>query len=106
MKYKYTKTMSEISGMGGGYEEACRKMVIAGLAYLDKRAEADPRFSTFKHIYGIVKAENKDAQELEDAMLKVVDDATGAMMQACVSHIMWIRKNGWKNYVKEMTDAK
>ena len=40
-KYVYTDNMSEISGFGGGYEAACRAMVVAGLEHLDANPQAD-----------------------------------------------------------------
>ena len=40
-------------------------------------------------------------------MFKAADnDCTGAMMQASMSHVMFILKNGWDKYVDEMTKKK
>lgn len=102
MSYEYTKEMREISGFGGSYEAACRAMVVAGLEWLDERAEADPKFSTYENIFGIIKSENDDAKALREVMSKAAnDDPTGAMMQATIGHVLWIKKNGWDKYCKD-----
>lgn len=103
MKYQFTENMQEISGMGGGYEKACRNMVIAGLEWFDKNPDADPKFEQFKNIYGITANENKDMKAMQDAMLKVCEGCSGAMMQATTNHVLFIKANGWDKYVEEMT---
>ena len=101
-KYQYTEDMREISGFGGSYEAACRAMVVAGLEWLDKKAEAVPEFSTYENIYGVINAENEDAKELRRVMAEAAgDDPTGAMMQATIGHVLWIKKNGWDKYCEE-----
>lgn len=101
-KYKYTSDMREISGFGNGYEQACRKMVIAGLEWLDKNKSSDPQATENPQIFGMTFDENKDMQALQDAMLEAVNDCSGAMMHACTNHVMYIKKNGWERYVSEM----
>lgn len=115
MKYEYTPDMREISGFGGGYEGCCRAMVIAGLEWLDEHPGADPQFTRFSQIYGVINEENEDARSLTRAMLaaKWTDDdgnattvgeygATGAMHQATVGHVLHIRQAGWSTYVQGM----
>lgn len=103
-KYNYTEKMGEISGFGGGYENACRKMVVAGLEWCDANVSADISYKEFQNIYGLTTGESEDCKKMQDAMLKAVDnDCTGAMMQATMSHIMFVRKNGWEKYVEEMS---
>lgn len=102
-QYQFTKEMDEISGFGGGYEKACRDMVIAGVEWIDKHKKSNPKFSSFKNVYGIINEENDEAKELTKVMLKASgDDCTGAMMQATVGHVLFIAKNGWDEYVKKM----
>ena len=102
MKYQYTDDMNEISGFGGGYETACRAMVVAGLEHLDANPTADPKFHGHEGIYGIITEDNDDAKALTAAVVAVTGgDCTGAMHQATVSHILWIRKNGWDRYCAE-----
>jgi len=101
-KYVYTDDMSELSGFGGGYEATCRAMVVAGLKHLDAHPEADPQFHGYKGIYGIITEDNADAKALSEAVVKAANgDCTGAMHQAAISHVLWIRKNGWDRYCVE-----
>lgn len=103
-KYKYTPEMREISGFGGGYEETCRAMVVAGLEWLDQNPQANPEFSHYSNVYGIINKENDDAKALSEAVVAAANhDCTGAMHQATISHILWIKKNGWDKYVENMT---
>jgi hypothetical protein len=102
-KYSYTKFCNEISGFGGGYENACRQMVIAGMEWLDDHPEADPKYSEFKNVFGLTTNENDDCKNLQKAMNEAIDnEASGAMMQACLSHILYARDKGWENYIKKM----
>ena len=106
-KYKYIDKMGEISGFGGGYETTCRKMVVAGMKWIDKNSEAKPEFSEYKHIYGIIEANNKEAKELTNVMSKASDNnCSGAQMQACVNHVLYIVKSGWEKYVEKMSNKK
>jgi hypothetical protein len=106
-KYKWEKGMGEISGFGGGYELGCRAMLIAGLEYWDANPDLDPRFRGFKDVYGILSDDNKDAKRLDKAVVDAVDgECTGAMHQAVISSILYIKKNGWDHYVKEMSKPK
>lgn len=106
-KYQYTPEMNEISGFGGGYEEVCRKMVIAGLEWADAKGDADPRWKESEQIYGITIDENEDAKAMQNAMLKAADnDCTGAMMQATMNHVLYVLKNGWDKYVALMSEKK
>lgn len=100
-KYIFTDDMGEISGFGGGYEKECRDMVVRGLEWLDEHPEADLKFSEYKNIYGIINEETEDAKALVKAMLGGETGHTGAMVQATVGHVMWIRKNGWDTYVEK-----
>lgn len=102
----YTSQMGEISGFGGGYEITCRRMVLAGAEWLANNPASNPEFVGFKGIYGVIKEENEDAKSLSkyitaDAITG--GDCTGAMHQASISHIMFIRKNGWDKYCEEMS---
>lgn len=104
-KYEFTEDMHEISGFGGGYEECCRRMLIAGIEWLDAHPNADPKFHGYKGIYGVITEDNADAKELSQAVIKATGDygATGAMHQAVIGAAMYIKANGWEAYVKEMT---
>jgi len=102
-KYEYTATMNEISGFGGIYEEKCRAMVVAGVEFCDEYVDADISYDEFQNIYGLTTNESDDCKKMQKAMLKASDDdCTGAMMQATMNHVMFIRKKGWEKYVEEM----
>ena len=102
--YEFTEKMGEISGFGGGYEQTCRNMLKAGLKWLDENPQANPEFHGYKNVYGIITEDNEDAKKLSSIVIEASDnDCTGAMHQAVITSILWIRKNGWENYVKSMS---
>lgn len=98
--------MAQISGFGGAYEEQCRKMVVAGIKFLDENSELDPHFSEHKYIHGVYE-ENEDAEKLTQAMNQVTGNlASSIMMFACVNHVLLIKRQGWEYYVKFMRELK
>lgn len=105
-KYVFTDDMAEISGFGGSYEKACRDMIVAGLEWFDEHPTAEPKFHGFKDVYGIMAEDNEDAKALSEAVTAVSDDVTGAMHQASIQHIMYIRKNGWEKYSRIKREQK
>jgi len=101
--YEFTSEMREISGFGGSYEQACRNKLKAGLEWLDNNLDAKPEFHGFKNIYGVIKDDNDSAKKLSEIVVNASgNDCTGVMHQAVITNILWIRKNGWDAYVKEM----
>jgi len=102
----YTDDMGEISGFGGGYEAACRAMVLAGLAWLDAHPNADPQFKGFlaaRSVYGLISEENEDAKALTVAVVAASGgDCTGAMHHASIRHVLFAHKYGWAQYAEEM----
>jgi hypothetical protein len=110
MAYDFTPEMGEISGFGGGYEETCRSMLKAGLEFWDRMEERkydgppfDPKFHGFQGVYGIIAEDNDDAKALSEAVVAVASGCSGAMHQAVISSIFYIRTNGWDAYVTEMS---
>jgi hypothetical protein len=91
-KYPWTPEMGEISGFGGGYENACRDMVYAGLAWLATRPSAD-----------LSSSKTDDAKALERVILAAVPDCSGAMHGATMNAIAFIAKHGWDKYREAMT---
>jgi hypothetical protein len=103
MKHEFTENMREISGFGGGYEEACRKMILAGVKWIEQHPDSNPIFWGYDKTTGTRTEDNEDAKSLENAILKLIPDCTGAMYGACLNHVLYIKKNGWEKYVEEMT---
>lgn len=102
-KYQYTEKCREVSGFGGGYEDACRKMVQTGMEWLDKHKEANPTFDQFKNVYGLTTNENDAMKDMQSAMNEAISNgASGAMMQVSTNHVLYAHKNGWEKYISEM----
>lgn len=103
--FEWTEDMDEISGFGGGYERACRKMVSTGTKWLSEHPQADPQFHGFKGIYGVIAEDNEDAKTLSKVVVDAAEgDCTGAMHQASISHVMFAHKNGWPAYQTKMRE--
>jgi hypothetical protein len=105
-KYQFTKDMAELSGFGGGYEQACRNMVVAGCEWFDKHKRANPKFEGLKNIYGLTFSKSKSAKSLEKAIIKVNKGATGAQFEKSLQHVFYIQDAGWEKYVKESKKQK
>ena len=107
MEYQFTKEMREISGFGGGYEDCCRRMIVAGAQWCDSNPDAKLTYKEFKNITGLTTDESPDMKKMQEAMNNATGEfgATGAMMQAAMSHVMFVRKNGWAKYVEEMIES-
>lgn len=102
-KYAWRDGMGEISGFGGGYEEACRQMLRAGLHWLDAHPDVDPQFHGYKGVFGVISEDNEDAKALSKAVLDAVPDCSGAMHQAAIGACLYVRKNGWDAYCVAMS---
>ena len=92
VEYEWTDDMGEITGLGGALEEACRRMLFAGLAWFDSHPKARP---AFRGGLDALEPLNEDADDL----WKVFDaigakDATGFALPA----LLYIRRNGWRRY--------
>ena len=102
-KYEFTELCDEISGFSGIYEEGCRKMVIAGMEWMDKNPDVKLNFKEFQNITGVIIPENIESEKLTDYMNESIGgEATGAMMQACINHVTYASKHGWDKYMKLM----
>lgn len=107
-KYEFTNEMGEISGFGGDYEQACRKMVLAGIEYLEKNKSIDFSFKEYENIYGILAETSEDTDKVIKAMIAANDGfgATGGMVQATLNHVKFIYEKGWNKYVETMIKDK
>jgi len=94
----------DMSGFGGGYEEACQQMLTNGLVYLARVGpHRNLKYGELKNVYGLCIAESDEAKALDKAIMTEVykvDDASGAMHQAAVSHLMYIVNNGYEKYIE------
>jgi hypothetical protein len=105
MKDQLAKEMNEISGFGDGYEETCRKMLSAGMEWLNAHPNADPQFLLSPSIYGIIKEDNEDAKALSNAIdAGSGGDCTGAMHQAVVSKCLFVKLHTWNAYIAKMSE--
>lgn len=98
----------EISGFGGGYEDACRSMTIAAVDWLRKHPDDVKEWHAAEAKY---KKDNPDSRyfppeiypkskdEFEKAVVAVCEDSTGAMFGAAVGHATAIMSMGWDKYV-------
>lgn len=106
--YEFTPEMKEISGFSGFYEECCRKLVKAGMEWLDKHPRAKPKYFTFKNVTGICRPNNRASRRLDKALIDFMNtnpeiDTSVAVHQVVIQTCLWIRKNGWKKYVEVMS---
>lgn len=98
----FSHEMREVSGFGGGYEEACRRMVLAGVEHLSTWQGDAPKVGESDVIVGVHMNQNDAAQALEDAMVKAGgDDLSGAMVQFSIRHARRAHHIGWYKYVEE-----
>jgi hypothetical protein len=99
-----TKQTIDISGMGGGYEDMCQRMLWRGVAHL---AESQPpvgmweQATQYRGITGIMTTDGAHLKALEAAMIHPDDDVTGAMHQAVMNHLAWIHRHGVEGWLRE-----
>ena len=100
--------MGEISGLGGGYEEACQDMLEAGVIWLDENIDVwmtdKLEVKTYENIYGVLEPQSPGAKALSKHITNAVDDCTGAMHQAVMSRLLAIAKYGWDGYVDRLRE--
>lgn len=100
----------EISGFGGGYEQACRDMAKAGALWLREhpgeltkwrqKAEGYKRDTGARFVPESVYGESHKSYEA--AILKACSDCTGAMFGAASAHARAIFELGWDAYVEKV----
>lgn len=90
----------DISGMGGGYETACQKMLIRGLKWLKEHPHFDFKaYRQYQNVYGVVDSTTQDAKELDKYICEGVDPS-GAMHQAVINHLAYIHVNGYDRWLE------
>src|SRR5437867_10304020 len=97
-------------GRGGGYENACQKMITAGMIYLSEHPDFNWKYSSLMggaiKVYGIITPENDDSKKLDKALMKAVPDSSGAMHQAVVGHLMAIWRDGYQVWLNRARKQK
>lgn len=99
------KGIYDISGYGGGYEEACQTMLQAGYDWMLNHAKGQElKNATNPRIFGVFIPGSNTTKELGDIVAKSVPDCSGAMHHAVMSHLIYISTHGletWKAEVKK-----
>ena len=95
--------LGEISGFGGGYEQACRDMVVAGVKWLREHPYANLRARKVEDVYPDIWGGSKDFNEFQNALAAACKEgASGAMVCATTKHALFIYRNGWEKYCENM----
>ena len=92
----------DISGFGGGYEATCQKMLRNGITFLEEHPDFSfAGYRQYTGIYGVCTAEDDQSKALDVAIMKNIDDCTGAMHQAVVNHLAHIHRLGYDGWLVE-----
>lgn len=95
----------DISGMGGGYEKTCQKMLWETVAWLkDKPKDIFNGTKEYKNIYGIIELP-EPLQEIENRLAEKYD-CTGAMMQAVMSHARYIHTHSHAEWLAKLREVR
>lgn len=112
-EYRHTSDMGEISGFGGGYEDCCQRMLHAAVTWLlHEKPRSDPKFHSYKDIYGVMIEDNDDAKELSRISCDAATEngkhpengASGAQHQTVISRALFIKANSWEEYCRRLKD--
>jgi hypothetical protein len=92
----------DISGMSGGYEVACQRMLRAGVNYLKDKPEFHFDYEGFERVYGVCFTETPWGKDLDKVLMEAVNnDCTGAMHQGVIGHLAQIHKHGIEWWLKQ-----
>jgi len=91
----------DISGMGGGYERVCQKMLRAGIEYLANKPNFVFDHKQYKNIYGVCFSDSEHAKKLDEVLHTAISDYTGAMHQAVINHLAYIHKHGYTKWLEQ-----
>lgn len=94
----------DISGMGGGYENECQKMVWAGVEFL-KKEPGEIKFKQNANVHGLIDTSEDDrTARLETHIAEASGDCTGGMVHSVMQHLWFISKNGVEKWLGEFHD--
>lgn len=97
-------TSVDISGMGGGYENECQKMLKAGTEFLEKEP-GEIKFKQFGNVTGIIDtSDDERTARLEKHIVDASGGCTGAMVHATMQHLWFISKHGRDKWLAEFDD--
>lgn len=99
MKCAWVTGMRNITGIEGECEEACRKMVAAGVAWLEAHPNAELRYGPSGF------PESADARELHGVTFEASPEFFGVAGVLATQHARFIHVKGWDAYVTAMTGA-
>lgn len=98
----------DITGFGGGYEETCQTMLWNAVRFvsekdcLGRNIDREVKSEQSPQIYGIAINKGKYGKEFDKAMMKGIEDATGAMHHCATNHALYIQKHGYKKWFEEI----
>lgn len=91
----------DISGFGGNYEAACQQMLLRGIAWLKEHPDFDfSAYKTYKNVYGLCSSTTAQAEDLDKVICAGLNPS-GAMHQGVISHLAYIHKNGYDEWLSE-----
>jgi len=94
----------EISGFGGGYEQTCQTMLTRGLKWASEHDFHGLEYRGYEGVYGYLMAKTDAAKDLDRAMLADRLDATGAMHQTVVNHLLFIFHESYAKWLEQGAD--
>jgi len=99
----------DMSGMGGGHEMTCQRMLWLGLQKLDAWPLSTWEGThSFGSVYGVLHTEDNELKTLEkewSADPEISKDGiTGAMHQCVMQHLQQIHTNGYQWWIDSISE--
>lgn len=92
----------DISGMSGGYEATCQKMLRAGIKFLSEHKDFHFDYETYKGVYGVCSITTPWGKDLDKVLDEAANnDCTGAMHQCVIGHLYQIHKHSIEWWLKQ-----
>ena len=96
----------EMSGMGRGYEDGVQKMVWYAVRWLEgKPKDIFKGSKSSPQIYGIYITP-KILDKLEEKLMKINKDCSGAQYHCAMQHTRYIHENGYDKWYEELSTAR
>lgn len=103
----YPPGVDVISGLGPDTEceKACQKMIITGYKWLKNQPETSTIYCELISALEIIKNQSEVFQKLISVMSEAIEnEATGAMIEASLRHLLYSFKHGWEKYLEEVME--